>query len=93
MAALDWMAWTTPTALFFTAIASSLLLLALWELRSPSIARRGFLPMNSERGERFFISLLFAAFVHIAFVGFTDWPVWWVSLACMLSTLVVMRWG
>lgn len=93
MAALDWMAWTGPTALFFGAIASALVLLTVWELRAPSITRRGFLPMESTRGDRFFISLLFMAFVHIAFVGLTDWPVWWASVACMLSTLAIMRWG
>jgi len=93
MASLDWMAWTAPTALFFGAIATSLVLLTVWELRSPSLTRRGFLPIDSTRGDRFFVSLLFAAFAHIAFVGFTDWPVWWMSVACMLSTLVIMRWG
>lgn len=93
MAALDWMAWTGPTALFFGAIATALVLLTIWELRAPTVARRGFLPIDSTRGDRFFISLLCAAFAHIAFVGFTDLPVWWMSVACMLNTLVIMRWG
>jgi len=93
MDTLNWMAWTGPTALFFCAIAIALTLLTVWELRVPSLTRRGFLPIDSTRGDRFFISLLTAAFAHIAFVGLTDWPVWWVSVAAMLSTLVIMRWG
>ena len=93
MAGLDWMAWTGPTAVFFGAIASALVLLTVWELRAPSITRRGFLPMESTRGDRFFISLLTAAYLHIGFIATTDIPVWWVSVGCILSTLVIMRWG
>jgi len=93
MGALGWMAWTGPTAAFFAAVGVSLIVLILWEVYSPSIARRGFLPIDSTRGDRFFISLLASAFLHIGFVGLTDWPVWWVSVGCILSTLILMRWG
>mgnify|MGYP000259430233 CR=1 FL=1 len=93
MGALDWMAWTTPTALFFCGIGVALLVLTIWELRSPTVPRTGFLPIETTRGDRFFISLLSAAFLHILIVGLTDLPVWWMSVACILSTLVIMRWG
>ncbi len=41
----SWMAWTMPVAIFFTAIVLMLIGMTVWELRSPSIMRRGFLPM------------------------------------------------
>jgi len=93
MAALDWMAWTQPTGLFFALIGCALIVLTIWELRSPTLMSRGFLPMPTTRGDRFFISLLFAAFAHIGFVALSDLPVWWMSLGCLLSTLAIMRWG
>jgi len=91
--ALGWMAWTLPTGLFFASVALALVVLTIWESRSPSVARRGFLPLDTSRGDRFYISLLVAAFLHILFVGLSDWPVWWMSVGCIGSTLVIMRWG
>ena len=93
MTALNWMAWTAPTAAFFITIACALIVLTIWEIRSPTVLRRGFLPMATTRGDRFYISLLVAAFAHIAYVGLSDLPVLWASGACILSTLVIMRWG
>ncbi len=90
---LLWMAWTTPTAAFFLAIALMLVLLTVYEIRSPTVSRRGFLPLETTRGDRFFISLLMAAWLHIGFVGLTDLPVWWVSVGCLLGAPFVMRWG
>ncbi len=87
------MAWTLPTALFFCAIATALIALTLAELRWPTSIRRGFLPLQTTRGDRFFISLLVAAFTHIFYIGGTDLPVWWVSVGSLASTIVILRWG
>ncbi len=90
---MSWMAWTLPTALFFVAIALSLLAMTLWSLLSPADARRGFLPLSTTRGDRFFISLLSAAFVHAGWLAATDLSVLWASGASLLLSLVLMRWG
>ena len=87
------MAWTLPTALFFSGIALALVLLTLAEWRWPTTRRRGVLGLSTTRGDRFFISLLVAAFAHVAWVGGSDLPVWWVSLLCVASTLGLLRWG
>ena len=62
---MSWMAWTTPTMIFFVGIAVSLLLLTLAELKWPTVLAKGFLPLATTRGDRFFISLLSAAFIHL----------------------------
>ena len=90
---MSWMAWTLPTALFFGAIGFSLLLLTLWELRSPTVLRRGFLPIATSRGDRFFISLLSAAFVHLAWLGLVGTPLYPASLIALAAGVVLMRWG
>ncbi len=77
----DWMVWTTPVAVFFSCIAIMLAAMTIWELKEPNVARKGFLPMVTTRGDRLFIGLLGAAYINLAFVGIGGWLVEWLSLA------------
>ena len=56
----SWMAWTLPVAVFFSCIVLMLVGMTLWELRSPTVMRKGWLPMATTRGDRLFIGLLLA---------------------------------
>jgi len=76
----DWMAWTTPVAVFFTCIVLMLFGMTLWEIKSPTSLRRGFLPLDTTRGDRLFIGLLAAAYVNLAFVGISGRLVVWMGL-------------
>ncbi|MBA4265445.1 MAG: hypothetical protein C0453_10215 [Comamonadaceae bacterium] len=76
----DWMVWTTPVAIFFTCIVLMLIGMTVWEIKSPTIERKGFLPMVTTRGDRLFIGLLGSAYIHLAFVGMTGWIAQWFSL-------------
>jgi predicted small integral membrane protein len=73
---LSWMAWTAPVAIFFIGIACMLAGMTVWEIRSPSVERKGFLPMSTTRGDRLFIGLLSAAYVNLAWVAFTESYQW-----------------
>lgn len=90
---LGWMAWTLPTALFFIAIASMLVLMTIWQVVSPTIERRGFLPISTTRGDRLFISLLTSAYIHLAWLGLTELDLWWASAISIVMLIIVMRWG
>ena len=70
---LEWMAWTTPTAAFFITIALILTAMTIWQVISPSVARRGFLPIATTRGDRLFIGLLGSAYIHLAWIGLTGY--------------------
>lgn len=90
---MDWMAWIPATGIFFALIFTALIVLAIWEQFSPTIMRKGFLPIATTRGDRFFIGLLVTAFIHIAWLTFSDitlWPALAISLAAMA---VIGRWG
>lgn len=100
----EWMAWTTPVAVFFTCILFMLLGMTVWELKSPTTVRRGFLPLETTRGDRLFIGLLAAAYVNLAFVGLSGklmvWmaleaePSIWISFVASLALLaLIMRKG
>ena len=60
------------------------------ELVWPTASRRGLLPLSTTRGDRFFISLLVAAFVHVGFLGFSDGPVWIASIISILLAVVLI---
>ena len=90
---MNWMAWTLPTALFFLGIAVLLLVMVLVELKRPGTDRRGFFPLVTSRGDRLFISLLGAAYVHLLWLGLTSLPLVLASLIAVAVGIVVMRWG
>jgi predicted small integral membrane protein len=76
----EWMAWTTPVAVFFICIVLMLLGMTVWEIKSPTVLRRGFLPIETTRGDRLFIGLLAAAYTNLAFVGISGKLVEWMGL-------------
>jgi predicted small integral membrane protein len=100
----EWMAWTTPVAVFFSCILMMLLGMTVWEIKSPTLMRKGFLPLETTRGDRLFIGLLAAAYVNLTFVGVSgklvEWfalqsePSIWISFGVSMALLVmIMRKG
>jgi len=100
----EWMAWTVPVAVFFCCIALMLAVMTIWELKSPTTLRRGWLPIATTRGDRLFIGLMAAAWVNLGFVALSEkamtWfnleqePSIWISLvASMLLLALIMRKG
>jgi predicted small integral membrane protein len=76
----EWMAWTLPVAVFFCCIVLMLVGMTVWEIRSPTVERRGFLPIATTRGDRLFIGLLSAAWLNLAFVAVSEKMMTWFSL-------------
>ena len=77
----DWMVWTTPVAVFFVCIALMLVGMTIWEVRSPTVERKGFLPIATTRGDRLFIGLMCAAWINLAWVGLGEKIQGWLQLA------------
>ena len=76
----DWMAWTLPVAIFFTSIVLMLFGMTIWEIKSPTVMRKGFLPIATTRGDRLFIGLLSAAYLNLAFVAVSEKMMGWFNL-------------
>lgn len=91
--AFSWMAWTTEIAVFFSGIVLMLIGMTLWQVKSPSIERKGFLPIPTTRGDRLFIGLLTAAYINLAWAGLTDLTQWVAAAIGFIVLLVLMRWG
>jgi predicted small integral membrane protein len=90
---LQWMAWTLETAVFFVVIAGLIAAYTVWGLVSPSVPRRGFLPMPTTRGDRLFLGLMGSAWINLAWVGLTEASQWVAVVLSSLFMLVIGRWG
>lgn len=100
----DWMVWTTPVAVFFSCIVLMLVGMTVWEIKSPTVLRKGFLPIATTRGDRLFIGLLTAAYINLGFIGLAgklaEWlsleaePSVWISFLLSMAVLaLIMRKG
>ncbi|OAP39103.1 hypothetical protein AU381_08350 [Sinorhizobium glycinis] len=88
----SWMAWTLPTALFFLAIALMLVGMGVWEYVSPGgNPRVGVLRFETTRGDRLFVSLLGAAFIHLAWLGLVGANLWWALALSVIYAIAVFR--
>ena len=100
----DWMAWTLPVAVFFSCIVLMLIGMTIWEIKSPTTLRRGWLPIATTRGDRLFIGLMAAAWVNLGFVAVSEKAMTWFNLeqepsiwisagASALLLILIMRKG
>jgi predicted small integral membrane protein len=89
----SWMAWTPSVAVFFISIAVLIATMTVWELRSPTVERKGFLPLTTTRGDRLFIGLLTAAYINLAWTGLTDMSQWIAAGISALTLALIMKWG
>lgn len=90
---LSWMFWTWPTAAFFVLLALSLALMTIWDARSPSVKRKGFLPIPFTRGERFFISIVVFLAVMLLWIAFTSASLWYAVALALVLDAVIARFG
>ncbi len=90
---LNWMAWTKPTAAFFIVIFCLLVIMTIWEMKSPGGAPRvGILRFETTRGDRLFVSLLGSAFIHIIWLAlFPGLALWWALVIAFFYAFCVFR--
>lgn len=91
-----WMGWTLPTALFFGGIVAALVLLGFLAKLAPNNEPRvGLFGVATQRGDRFFLSLLGAAFIHLGWIALApvEWPLWAASVAAVVYAAAVFRFG
>jgi len=104
---VSWMAWTWQTGLFFLLLAATLVAMTGLAVRYPEAARYGALRIPTTRGDRLFLSLLGAAFIHLAWIGLVGadtiatLPIgegveisslWLASLISLVYATAVFRW-
>ncbi len=88
---LSWMAWTWQTGVFFAVIASLLAVMTVLAILRPETERVGVLRIPTTRGDRLFVSLLGAAFIHLAWLGLVGAGLWWALALSLLYAAAVFR--
>ena len=89
---ITWMAWTWPTASFFIFIALCITVMYFWEKKDPGGNPRKKIVANIKtRGDRLFVSLLSAAFIHLAWLGLTDFNLWIATFLSSIFAVFVFR--
>jgi|TARA_B100002003_G_scaffold156639_1_gene145283 predicted small integral membrane protein len=89
---ITWMAWTWQTAAFFVFIAICLIAMVIWEKKVPGgTPRRGILGLDTTRGDRLFVTLLSAAYIHLAWLGLMEATLWIATVISVLFSIIVFR--
>jgi predicted small integral membrane protein len=86
-----WMAWTWQTAIFFSVLASLLVVMTALAVTRPERERVGVLRIPTTRGDRLFISLLGSAFINLAWLGLVGPNLWWAVAVSLLYAAAVFR--
>lgn len=89
---MAWMAWTTPTAIFFACIAALVITFTLLAIRFPETPRTGVLGIETTRGDRLFITLLGSAFINLAWLGLVGENQPYAMGVCLIYAAAVFRW-
>lgn len=89
---MAWMAWTTPTAIFFAVIATLLVIFTILAIKFPETPRVGVLQIETTRGDRLFITLLGSAFLNLIWLGLEIGPQPYALLVCLIYAGAVFRW-
>jgi len=105
---IAWMAWTWQTSLLFIFLALALATMTVLAIRRLETPRFGILNVPTTRGDRLFISLLAAAFLHLAWIGsvgadsIATLPIaegleisslWLATLISLAMAAVIFRWA
>jgi predicted small integral membrane protein len=86
-----WMAWTWQTAAFFAVIGLLLATMTVLAIVRPEIERIGILGIPTTRGDRLFVSLLGAAFIHLAWLGLVGSSLHWALALSLVYAVTVFR--
>lgn len=91
---LDWMQWTPPTIVIFIGVVITLTGMTIWDYRSPSTKRKGFLPFGFTRGERLFLSVIVFFGTVILFMAFLpDLDLRFAFPVAGVLIFILVRWG
>lgn len=92
---MGWMLWNIHTGLVFIGIGLLLIVLLIIDLlMGPNFPRKGFLPMQTQRGDRVFISLIALFIIHMVWITvFEDISPWGAMAAAAPVVFSIMRWG
>ena len=70
-------------------LLATLVAMTVWEGRSPSAARKGFLPIPTTRGDRLFIVIVLFLGIHLVWLAVMGDTLLWVPLTMALPACAI----
>jgi len=91
---LSWMYWTYQSLIGFGLLFGMLFVVTMIDLKNPSYPTKGFLPMETTRGDRVFLSVAtFLLMVLIWLKYAPDLTPWVVVAAGIINAAIIFKWG
>jgi predicted small integral membrane protein len=91
---IGWMYWTAPSGIAIGGLLLAIAGMAVWDRVSPSATRAGFLPMETTRGDRFFIAVMSLIGIHLIWLAVLGTSALWVAtIVAVLWCGLLARWG
>lgn len=91
---LGWMHWTVPSTLAIGGLLCVIAAFGVWDRISPSVSRKGFLPMPTTRGDRLFIGVMSIIGVHLIWLAVLGTAWLWVATVIAAGwCALIARWG
>ena len=81
----SWMYWTLPSALAIGGLFAAIAFMTVWDIVCPSIARKGFLPIKTTRGDRFFIGIISTITILLIWLAFVEQNALWAPLLIAIA--------
>lgn len=91
---LEWMHWTVPSAVGIFGVFALIIGLNILDKFNPGYARKGFLPMETTRGDRVFVCIISTIIIWIFWLRFL--PEVSIALSLLVAApvvFVIMKWG
>ncbi|MFO7932102.1 MAG: DUF2160 family membrane protein [Desulfosalsimonas sp.] len=90
----SWMYWTWQSGLAIGGLFAAIAFMGLWDAASPSVARKGFFPIETTRGDRFFIGVISLIAIFLIWLGFAGTSALWIPLVISVGWFAVEGvWG
>jgi predicted small integral membrane protein len=91
---VEWMQWSLAGALFFIGLFGTIGFMAILEGYTPTIPRKGFYPVPTTRGDRFFICMISGVGIMIVWIGLFKGEMLLIPLIIIAAWwLIVARWA
>ena len=87
---IAWMYWTLSSVLFFVALFGSIALMGVWDAISPTQVRKGFLPIRTTRGDRYFIGVISVLTIFLVWLGFMGQAILYAPLGISAAWCVTL---
>jgi len=90
---LEWMFWTSQTAILFTIVFTCMFVLLILDRFWPSKPRKGLFPIETTRGDRFFLGVMFIIGIGLLWLNITALPIEWALIPALIVFMLIQIWG